>query len=131
MPCCATRRRSQFYENEADHWFTIGHENAHSLGPKEGTEALGKYKSIIEENKADMVSLAMLDVLTELAESTDHSHQPSSLGQSIVDLGLDHKKIQVASVVGLTASMRSEQNHTRRTAGLGSESLPGLLDGRL
>ena len=56
----------QFYENEADHWFTIGHENAHSLGPKEGTEALGKYKSIIEENKADMTSLAMLDILVEL-----------------------------------------------------------------
>lgn len=55
----------QFYENEADHWFTIGHENAHSLGPKEGTEELGKYKSIIEENKADMASLAMLDLLTE------------------------------------------------------------------
>ena len=61
----------QFYENEADHWFTIGHENAHSLGPKEGTEALGKYKSIIEENKADMVSLAMLDILTEQGMYTD------------------------------------------------------------
>lgn len=55
----------QYYENEADHWFTIGHENGHSLGPKEGTEALGKYKSIIEENKADMISMAMLDILTE------------------------------------------------------------------
>ena len=53
------------YNDESDHWFTIGHENAHSLGPKEGTEALGKYKSIIEENKADMASLAMLDVLVE------------------------------------------------------------------
>lgn len=61
----------QFYENEADHWFTIGHENAHSLGPKEGSEALGKYKSIIEENKADMASLAMLDILTELGMYTD------------------------------------------------------------
>lgn len=56
----------QFYENEADHWFTIGHENAHSLGPKEGTEALGKYKSIIEENKADMASMALLDKLVAL-----------------------------------------------------------------
>jgi len=56
----------QFYEPEADHWFTIGHENAHSLGPKTGTEALGKYKSIIEENKADMASVAMLDKLEEL-----------------------------------------------------------------
>ncbi len=55
----------KYYNDEADHWFTIGHENAHSLGPNSGTEALGKYKSIIEENKADITSLAMLDVLTE------------------------------------------------------------------
>lgn len=61
----------QFYENEADHWFTIGHENAHSLGPKTGTEALGKYKSIIEENKADMASLALLDKLVELGMYTE------------------------------------------------------------
>ena len=54
----------KFYNNEADHWFTVGHENGHSLGPKSGTDGLGKYKSIIEENKADMVSLSMLDVLT-------------------------------------------------------------------
>ncbi len=55
----------KYYDKEADHWFTIGHENAHSLGPKEGTEALGKYKNIIEENKADMASLAMLDILVK------------------------------------------------------------------
>ena len=55
----------KYYNDEADHWFTIGHENGHSLGPKSGTEGLGKYKSTIEENKADMVSLAMLDVLTD------------------------------------------------------------------
>ena len=54
----------KFYNDEADHWFTVGHENGHSLGPKSGTDGLGKYKSIIEENKADMVSLSMLDVLT-------------------------------------------------------------------
>lgn len=56
----------KYYNQEADHWFTIGHENVHSIGPKSGTEALGKYKNIIEENKADMGSLAMLDILTEL-----------------------------------------------------------------
>lgn len=55
----------KFYNPEADHWFTIGHENVHSLGPKSGTEALGKYKNIIEENKADMGSLALLDCLTK------------------------------------------------------------------
>ena len=62
----------QYYENEADHWFTIGHENAHSLGPNSGTEALGKYKSIIEENKADMASMAMVDKLVELKMYTEH-----------------------------------------------------------
>ena len=55
----------KYYDDKTDHAFTIGHENGHSLGPKEGSETLGKYKSIIEENKADMVSLAMLDVLAE------------------------------------------------------------------
>ena len=60
----------KYYNHEADHWFTIGHENGHSLGPKSGTEALGKYRSIIEENKADMVSMAMLDKLEELGMYT-------------------------------------------------------------
>lgn len=55
----------KYYDDKMDHPFTIGHENGHSLGPKEGCEALGKYKSIIEENKADMVSLSMLDKLTQ------------------------------------------------------------------
>lgn len=56
----------KFYNPEADHWFTIGHENVHSLGPKSGTEALGKYKNIIEENKADMGALALLQCLTNI-----------------------------------------------------------------
>ena len=61
----------KYYNPEADHWFTIGHENVHSLGPKSGTEALGKYKNIIEENKADMGSLALLDCLTKAEVYTE------------------------------------------------------------
>ena len=61
----------KFYNPEADHWFTIGHENVHSLGPKSGTEALGKYKNIIEENKADMGALALLDCLTNAGVYTE------------------------------------------------------------
>lgn len=61
----------KFYNPESDHWFTIGHENVHSLGPKSGTEALGKYKNIIEENKADMGSLALLDCLTKAGVYTE------------------------------------------------------------
>ena len=64
----------KFYNDEADHWFTIGHENGHSLGPN-GTDGLGKYKSIIEENKADMVSLSMLDVLTEAGMYTSEQRK--------------------------------------------------------
>lgn len=61
----------KYYLDEADHWFTIGHENAHSLGPKTGGEKLGKYRNIIEENKADMGSLAFVDLLTELGMYTE------------------------------------------------------------
>lgn len=75
----------KYYNDEADHWFTIGHENGHSLGPKSGTEGLGKYKSIIEENKADMVSLSMLDVLTEAGMYT-----PEQREQIIVTYAADN-----------------------------------------
>ena len=75
----------KFYNDEADHWFTIGHENGHSLGPKSGTEGLGKYKSIIEENKADMISLAMVDVLTEAGMYTSEQRN-----QIIVTYAVDN-----------------------------------------
>ena len=75
----------QYYNDEADHWFTVGHENGHSLGPKSGTEGLGKYKSIIEENKADMISLAMLNVLTEAGMYT-----PEQRKQIIVTYAADN-----------------------------------------
>ena len=54
-----------FYEKEASHWFTIGHENTHSLGPSKPNDKLGKYSHIIEENKADMGGLGFLDILTK------------------------------------------------------------------
>ena len=59
------REQHTYYDEEADHLATIGHENAHTLGPKENQEKLGKYSDIIEENKADMVALAFLDLLVE------------------------------------------------------------------
>ena len=65
----------KYYNPEADHWFTIGHENVHSLGPKSGTEALGKYKNIIEENKADMGSLALVDCLTTAGVYTEEERK--------------------------------------------------------
>lgn len=69
------KEQHKYYLDEADHWFTIGHENAHSLGPKKGCEKLGKYRNIIEENKADMASLAFVDLLTELGMYTDEQRK--------------------------------------------------------
>ncbi len=69
------KEQHQYYNNEADHWFTIGHENAHSLGPREGSEKLGKYRNIIEENKADMGALAFVDLLTELGMYTEEQRK--------------------------------------------------------
>ncbi len=51
----------QYYDEEAEHIFVIGHENGHSLGPDSSYKnALGIYHHIIEENKADVVSIAMM-----------------------------------------------------------------------
>ncbi len=51
----------KYYDKEADHIFVIGHENGHSLGPKsEYQNSPGIYKSIIEENKADTISISFM-----------------------------------------------------------------------
>lgn len=51
----------QYYDEEMDHLFVIGHENGHSLGPGDNYQrALGNYKSTIEEHKADMVSITFM-----------------------------------------------------------------------
>ncbi len=77
--------QQKYYNNEADHWFTIGHENAHSLGPKGGSEKLGKYRNIIEENKADMGALAFVDLLTELGMYTKEQRDQILL-TAVVDM---------------------------------------------
>lgn len=53
----------KYFSVPALHDFTILHENMHTLGPKENLESLGQYKNIIEEHKADVGSVAMLDEL--------------------------------------------------------------------
>lgn len=51
----------KYYDEEADHLFVIGHENGHSLGPSsEYQNSPGICKSIIEENKADTVSISFM-----------------------------------------------------------------------
>ena len=51
----------RYFEEEADHLFTIGHENGHSLGPDSSYQtALGVYQHIIEEHKANLISATMM-----------------------------------------------------------------------
>ena len=51
----------QYYDEEAEHIYVIGHENGHSLGPDSSYKtALGVYQHTVEENKADVVSIAMM-----------------------------------------------------------------------
>lgn len=51
----------QYFNPEAEHIFVIGHENGHSLGPDSSYQStLGIYKHVIEENKADVVSISMM-----------------------------------------------------------------------
>lgn len=51
----------RYFDVDVDHLFVIGHENAHSLGPRaEYQNALGQYKNIIEEHKADVASVAFM-----------------------------------------------------------------------
>ena len=113
----------KYYNDEADHWFTVGHENGHSLGPKSGTEGLGKYKSIIEENKADMVSLAMVDVLTEAGMYT-----PEQRNQIIVTYAVDNMMMSKPTMSQAHRVRSVMQNHYFIKEGAIKISKDGILD---
>ena len=113
----------KYYNDEADHWFTVGHENGHSLGPKSGTEGLGKYKSIIEENKADMVSLSMLDVLTEAGMYT-----PEQRKQIIVTYAADNMMTSKPTLSQAHRVRSVMQNYFFIKEGAISISPEGILD---
>lgn len=113
----------KFYNDEADHWFTVGHENGHSLGPKSGTEGLGKYKSIIEENKADMVSLSMLDVLTNAGMYT-----PEQRREIIVTYATDNMMTSKPTMSQAHRVRSVMQNHYFIKEGAITISKDGVLD---
>ncbi len=69
------KSQHKYYDKDSLHDFTILHETLHSLGPKTDTELLGRYKNIIEENKADMGAIVMLDVLTKKGFYTENKQK--------------------------------------------------------
>lgn len=113
----------KFYNDEADHWFTVGHENGHSLGPKSGTEGLGKYKSIIEENKADMVSLSMLDILTDAGMYTKEQRE-----QIIVTYAADNMMMSKPTMSQAHRVRSVMQNYFFIQEGAITISKEGVLD---
>ena len=113
----------KYYNDEADHWFTVGHENGHSLGPKSGTEGLGKYKSIIEENKADMISLAMVDILTEAGMYTKEQRD-----QIILTYAVDNMMMSKPTMSQAHRVRSVMQNHYFIKEGAMTISPEGILD---
>lgn len=65
----------KYFSTRALHDFTILHENMHSLGPKQDLEKLGVYKNTIEEHKADIASLVMLDELCKMGFYTEQQRR--------------------------------------------------------
>lgn len=61
----------EYLSVDDSHHFTVGHENAHSLGPTKNNAKLGEYRNILEENKADVAAISFVDKLTELGVYTE------------------------------------------------------------
>lgn len=75
-------KQHNMYAPDSDFLFTIGHELVHSLGPrtsKDGRDksgALGKWGSMLEENKADVGSIALTDYFVRIGKFTqDQANQ--------------------------------------------------------
>lgn len=64
------------YEKDSDFLFTVGHELTHSLGPRatrdgrDKSGSLGKWGSMLEENKADIASVVMTDCFVHIGKFT-------------------------------------------------------------
>jgi len=68
-----SRDLHQYYDIPMSHHFVIGHENGHSLGPDRSFKnALGIYAHIIEEHKANTISIAFIqDIAKTFGTYTD------------------------------------------------------------
>ena len=82
----------KYYDYEANHWFVILHENAHSLGPIIKNDNLGDYSHIVEENKADLGGLIFLDLFVNESYYTQEQKN-KIIVTFIVDEYLDQKPV--------------------------------------
>ena len=82
----------QLYDRNADFLFTIGHELVHSLGPrttKDGRDknnSLGKWGSMLEENKADVGSIVLTQYFVEIGKFTQEQANKIYLSWSADEL---------------------------------------------
>jgi len=67
--------KHEYYTSKGRQEEVSGHENGHSAGPKRENSHLGEYASIVEENKADMVSISMQDVLKNAGKYSEQEQK--------------------------------------------------------
>lgn len=67
--------KHEYYTSKGRQEETSGHENGHSAGPKREGSHLGEFEMIVEENKADMVSIGMQDVLKNAGKYSDQEQK--------------------------------------------------------
>lgn len=92
----------QLYDPEADHYFTIGHELTHSLGPMKtlkGAEtktSLGMYGDIIEEAKADLGSIVGTEYFEKVGKYTHDDVEKIYLTWAVDQLPLSNPDLNQA-----------------------------------
>ncbi len=69
------KTQQKYCDQNSLHDYTILHENVHSLGPKKELQSLGLSRNIIEEHKADMGAIVMLDELVKMGFYTEEKEK--------------------------------------------------------
>ena len=83
-----------FYKKEMQHHFVIGHENGHSLGPDSSYKnALGVYAHIIEEHKANTISVAFLEDVAQTFGTYNNQEIKEIYTSWIISLFLNAKPV--------------------------------------
>ena len=97
-----TPEQRKYLTTDDYHHFTVGHENAHTLGPHHNDAKLGEYRNILEENKADVAAISFVDKLTELGMYTEKERKGLLINfvlqnflQAKPDMAIAHRVRQV------------------------------------
>ncbi|MEW5818553.1 MAG: hypothetical protein AB1782_00045 [Cyanobacteriota bacterium] len=92
-----------YYDNEADHLFTIGHELTHSLGPMSTLEGKDKkvslgdgYGDVLEECKADVGSLVGIEYFVKIGKYSEELSKKVIVTWAVDQMPISEPKITQA-----------------------------------